>query len=458
MSSWWNQPLCFVLMPFGTKRDHDSGGVVEFDDVYQHIIKPAVEKAGLQCIRADEEKLGGIIHKPMYERLLLCDYAVADLSAANANVYYELGIRHAARPYSTVLTFAEGFRIPFDLGPLRGLPYHLDETGKPSDADADADALTQKLRAAREMTRKMTATADSPLFQLLDGLEPPDLQLLDAYAFRERVTRNEQLKRRIRGASSDDALTAVRAELSDDLEGVGAGVLVDLLLAYRDHEMYDEMTKLVDDMPAVVATKARVREQEALALNRSGKPDLAQQVIEELQKERGPSTESWGILGRIYKDRWEEVAENGDGEIAARGWLDEAIKAYNNGFETDWRAHYPGINAVQLMWIKDRSDQRWQELLPVVRYSAMQAVKSAKPNYWDFATMMETAIYREDMDEAVSWLTKAVTARPTQMAANSTLTTIKRLRKIIDPEKSDRRWDRIEGALRAAAKTADQKT
>ena len=79
----------------------------------------------MECVRADEERVGGIIHKPMFERLLLCEYAVADLSMANANVYYELGIRHATRPWSTVLLFREGFRLPFDAALLRAMPYQL---------------------------------------------------------------------------------------------------------------------------------------------------------------------------------------------------------------------------------------------------------------------------------------------------------------------------------------------
>src|SRR4051812_48547555 len=86
------QPLCLLLMPFGTKDDPVLGKVY-FDEIYEKIIRPAVVEVGMQCVRADEEWVGGIIHKPMFERLLLCEYAVADLSMANANVYYELGIR-----------------------------------------------------------------------------------------------------------------------------------------------------------------------------------------------------------------------------------------------------------------------------------------------------------------------------------------------------------------------------
>ncbi|MGD0362163.1 MAG: DUF4071 domain-containing protein, partial [Bryobacteraceae bacterium] len=96
--------LCFVLMPFGKKPDF-SGAPIDFDAVYEKLIAPAIREAGLDPIRADEEVVGGIIHKPMFERLILCQYAVADLTTANANVFYELGVRHALRPYSTVPVF-----------------------------------------------------------------------------------------------------------------------------------------------------------------------------------------------------------------------------------------------------------------------------------------------------------------------------------------------------------------
>jgi hypothetical protein len=91
------RPLCFVLMPFGRKPDPAGRGDIDFDRIHAEAIVPAIEDAGLEPIRADEERTGGIIHKAMFERLLLCEYAVADLTTANANVFYELGVRRAAR-------------------------------------------------------------------------------------------------------------------------------------------------------------------------------------------------------------------------------------------------------------------------------------------------------------------------------------------------------------------------
>ena len=119
------KPLCFVLMPFGDKPDPTGGKNIDFNRIYEQGIRPAIDDAGMEPIRADEEKTGGIIHQPMFERLLLCDFAIADLTTANANVFYELGVRHTARPATTVTIFATRQPIPFDVNFLRSLPYDL---------------------------------------------------------------------------------------------------------------------------------------------------------------------------------------------------------------------------------------------------------------------------------------------------------------------------------------------
>jgi Cdc6-like AAA superfamily ATPase len=90
----------------------------------------------------------------MFERLLLCDYAVADLTTANANVFYELGVRHTARPATTVTIFAQHQPIPFDINFLRSLPYSLGKKNKFSPAMAKKlrTALKSKLEEMRELS------------------------------------------------------------------------------------------------------------------------------------------------------------------------------------------------------------------------------------------------------------------------------------------------------------------
>src|SRR5216683_164085 len=190
------RPLCFVLMPFGQKPA-TGGGTIDFDAVYQELISPAISEAGLEPLRADEEMTGGVIHKPMFERLILCEFAVADLTTANANVFYELGVRHAVRPSSTILLFAAGgAQLPFDVAPLRAIPYQLSPAGGPADLSARS-AIASRLTEARNLA------ADSPIFQLVDGF--PDIQRLKTDVFRDRVQYREEIKARLTSARQSGA-------------------------------------------------------------------------------------------------------------------------------------------------------------------------------------------------------------------------------------------------------------
>ena len=55
-----------------------------------------------------------------------------------------------------------------------------------------------------------------------------------------------------------------------------------------------------------------VREQLGLALNRAGRGEEAERVLTSLIEERGPSSETYGILGRVYKDRWDAALKAGE--------------------------------------------------------------------------------------------------------------------------------------------------
>jgi len=131
-----DQSLCFVLMPFGKKPDPAGGADIDFDRIYKAAIQPGIQDANMIPIRADEEELGGIIHQAMYERLLLCDFAVADLTTGNANVLYELGIRHAARPRTTLTVYAAQKPLPFDVALLRTQMYELGDGNSLPEANA----------------------------------------------------------------------------------------------------------------------------------------------------------------------------------------------------------------------------------------------------------------------------------------------------------------------------------
>ncbi len=383
-----SKSLCFVLMPFGRKLDA-GGKTIDFDAVFRQVIAPAIQAAGMEAIRADEELVGGIIHKPMFERLMLCDCAVADLTTANANVFYELGVRHAVRPHATVLIFAGEVRLPFDVAPLRALPYTLDAAGQPAAAAADVDALAKRLRMCQE------PTTDSPVFQLLEDYGPPDIKRLKTDLFRERATserwREELRQARDRGVT---ALRTVETQLGD-LAAIETGIIVDLFLSYRAVKAWEAMIALASVMPKPLARTVMIREQLALALNRAGRGVEAEASLRTLIDERGPSSETNGLLGRIYKDRWEAAAK-ASRTAEAEGLLRKAIEAYLKGFEADPRDAFPGINAVTLMELRNPPDPRRLKLLPVVAYAVERRIAAGKPDYWDHATRLEIAVLQRD--------------------------------------------------------------
>ena len=399
-------PLCFVLMPFGKK--HGLGGaLIDFDAVFRDLIAPAVEQAGLEPLRADEEQAGGVIHKPMFERLILCEYAVADLTTANANVFYELGLRHGVRAGSTVLVFAEGAgRLPFDVALLRGLPYQLGANGKPTRVEADRAALAARLKAARELA------IDSPVYQMVDGF--PDIQRLKTDVFRDRVDYSRQMKDQLRDARKlgPDAVHAIEDELAATptwAADTEAAILVDLYLSYRAVTDWQAMIALAAKMPPHLMDTSMVQEQLGFALNRAGRSDAAEAVLKAVIQRHGASSETCAILGRVYKDNW-EAAVRADETIAAKGWLAKAIDTYLQGFEADWRDAYPGVNAVTLMELKEPPDPRRARVIPVVAYAVERRIHAGHPDYWDHATRLELAVLGRDEETATDALQDALAA------------------------------------------------
>jgi tetratricopeptide (TPR) repeat protein len=441
-------PLCFVVMPFGRKPD-TTGVTVDFDAVYAKLLEPAIREAGLDPLRADQELVGGSVHKPMYERLILADYAIADLTTANANVFYEIGVRHAVRPYSTVLVSADVKRIPFDLAPDRVLPYSLDSTGRPADPDGDRPTLVNALKAARE------AKTDSPVFQLIGDLPHPEIDRLKTDVFRERAAYSAAAKEQLaRGRDAGDAGALREFEKNlGPLDDVEAGILVDLFLSYRATEAWQDMIRLAESMPEPVRRTLMVREQYGLALNRAGRSEDAERELLAILDDHGPSSETLGLLGRVYKDRWEAAREGSI--LKAHGYLDKAIDAYRRGFDCDTRDAYPGVNAVTMLEIRGPSDGAQAELLPVVRYACLRRIAGGAADYWDHATRLELGVVSRDPDEAIAGATAALAAVREKWEPKSTAYNLSLIREARAQRGEEIDWaDEIERELLGAAGAA----
>jgi hypothetical protein len=138
-------PAAFVIMPFAK----------EFFAGFEDVIKPAAERAGLECVRADQEPLGHI-HGRMFERIFDSAVVIADISGANPNVFYELGVSNCVA--ERTVTVARGdfiAHVPFDIAPYRVLVYPAPPL-EPRNEDAEATYRTKVQEAVEKLSGELT--------------------------------------------------------------------------------------------------------------------------------------------------------------------------------------------------------------------------------------------------------------------------------------------------------------
>ncbi len=362
----------------------------------------------MECRRLDEFSPGAIWHKTLFTALISSDVMVADVSIQNANVFYELGIRHALKRGRTLLISAGG-RMPSNISYVQTLVYQPDLSGR---LTGEAAATFRQALQGLIRQSQRTAISDSPIYEFFPDLEvvvPPELE--------SQVRRRRMPDNKKPGGSFADSvvespdraiskLNKVEAELRGAPEADPVDYL-NLLRKYRDLSEWDRVIALAQDAPPAVAKSPEVLQLLALALNRRSKPgdqDRAIALMEQLIAETGADSETFGILGRIYKDRYEQANAQHDSAAAAAN-LDRALQCYRLGFEKNPRDYYPGINVVTLLLQRDDDAARAElnAILPRVR-AAVQEKLEAGPDFWAVATDLQLAAIARDwsaVDQAV---------------------------------------------------------
>jgi hypothetical protein len=442
------KPLCFVLMPFGMKTDLNKKEI-DFDEVYRSFIKKAIEDAGLQPIRADEEKAGGFIHKPMYERLMFCDFAVADLSFSNANVFYELGIRHALKPYTTVSIFETGTKLPFDTAPLRTFPYNF-EGGKVADVENKVRQLADSIKFNLHAQQ---AQEDSPIAQLIKGYQFPDLDHLatNSTDFINWATANHSIKQQLadhvdkwnelekeRSAGVTEErkkeINDLQVQVVDSIKRIGQAqdnqaadydMLLAMLNAYKSVNAFSAITLMLRPLvDAPLKDNIFMRQQLGLAYNKIKARDDAETILKVIIDKYGPDPETNGILGSVYKGLMDD---NKNDPALAQEYGKQAIDTYLAGFEADPRDYYPGINALTLMFLGEEKDPRFQKFLPLVTYANERHLNVKTKDYWVQATALELAVLDMNVARANKYAAAAITCKPQKWMKETTAANLQKI-------------------------------
>src|SRR5262249_5968831 len=113
-------PTAFVAMQFGEP----------YDALYRRVIRPKAEAMGFEIEQIDEVKQPGIIFQDIQERIQDATVVIAEITAPNQNVFYEVGYAHALNK-PTILLAQRGKELPFDIRSYRVIFYDDTIGGKP---------------------------------------------------------------------------------------------------------------------------------------------------------------------------------------------------------------------------------------------------------------------------------------------------------------------------------------
>ncbi len=189
---------CFVIMPYGKKNV--DGEEVNFDEIYEYVIKKAVQDADLTCVRCDDIEFPGSIDESMITHIFEDRVAIVDTSTLNANVFYELGVRHALKRRVTVLIQSAGTKEPFDIGRMRSISYPTDLKGAPAAVNKIARFIKNAL------DNEDPKDADSLVYKVLPELAVrmgPDLAPSKNYSDRLRWLMDEVFRKEPIKAEND---------------------------------------------------------------------------------------------------------------------------------------------------------------------------------------------------------------------------------------------------------------
>jgi O-acetyl-ADP-ribose deacetylase (regulator of RNase III) len=156
---------------------------IDFDRIFENVIRPAAAAVDLDPVRCDKIKGAGSIHEDMFDHIRRAEVVVVDISTLNANVFYELGVRHALQKNVTVLIQRKGTQAPFNIHGYRIITY--DET-----TSAGVDAAVAEISAFIRVGLK-SEDSDSPIYKHLPLLRvtvasaPPEQRILEETTFVE---------------------------------------------------------------------------------------------------------------------------------------------------------------------------------------------------------------------------------------------------------------------------------
>jgi hypothetical protein len=448
---------CFVVQGFGLKTDFRTGRQLNLDDSFE-IIQEAIEDAGLECIRADKVMHAGSIDVEMWEEVLNADLVVADVSTSNWNAAYELGVRHALRPRTTIVVAEDQFEFAFD---INHIAIHTYKHGGPELGRSEAKRFKKHLQALIEkVMAEENGRTDSPVFLSLPGLKEP--------------VRGPAAEAPAPSASESADAPAAEPDASVKAPTEAWGTLRDRAMEAKNDGEWEAARTFLGAAHQIVPREDYITQQLSLATRKAKQPkgdpptdeekaayraalEKSAEILQNLRPETSADPETLGLWSATHKELWFLDRD--------RKHLDEAIRASEKGFYLK-DDYYNGINLAFLLNVRAaepeehegeaiadfvRARQVRRRVMSICNHQVEgwsetagdaltpeELAKQQDDRYWVFATLQEAAEGMGDTEGAAKSKAEAAKLEPDDWMVASTEKQLRRLGELLADSPLDR--------------------
>lgn len=391
---------CFVIIGFGKKTSYANGKmrILDLDETFSLLIKPVFDALNISCYRAIDKNLSGSIDKVMLQEIKNADIALVDITTLNANVMWELGVRHSLKPRHTIMICEKEqmSSIPFDVNHFVVHQYAHSEEGIPyKEVERFRKLLSEVVKGCLEQKPEVT---DSPVFTFLE----------------EELNKKGMDKVEL-AANPKDSQVDSFATMMDKAEEA------------KNNKEYDKANELLSTMKGFAAGNMTLKDnmafiicRQALATYKSKKPNelealiKAKSILKELKPDESQDMEVLGLSGAIDKRLYELTNDN--------NYLDSAIHYYEKGFQLK-QDYYNGINAAFMLYKKAASlksqNKEWEDIklkADYIRNSVLEIATKletaphfleSKDAIWVLLTVAEAYHYKKNVEMGKEYEDKA---------------------------------------------------
>jgi hypothetical protein len=251
-----NEVICFIIGPIGDRNaEIGSENRTRYEEaiqVYEHVIQPSCDAVGLRPIRADHLSRPGEIAEQVFRLLRDSPVVVADLSGANPNVMYELGLRHTKGELTVQI--GEAGQLPFDVSAIRTIQFRRSEAGLIDARESLVSALREGLDGNYDPVTAFRVWNETDLTAVPE--EGPEAIEDDQPGILERLVRMEEALPKLIVTMQE--VTSLSAALTEDMNAAqeevaasdarGGGASGRLSIAVRFSRRLDESAEGMEDL------------------------------------------------------------------------------------------------------------------------------------------------------------------------------------------------------------------